>query len=123
MFGDILSDEAAMLTGSIGMLPSASLNAKGQGLYEPSHGSAPDIAGKGIANPLATILSAAMMLRYSLQQAEAADRIESAVQQVLASGLRTGDIWSEGTTKVGTREMGDAVANALRTIKTITKKG
>ena len=123
MFGDILSDEAAMLTGSIGMLPSASLNSKGQGLYEPSHGSAPDIAGKGIANPLATILSAAMMLRYSLQQAEAADRIESAVQHVLASGLRTGDIWSEGTTKVGTREMGDAVANALRTITTITKKG
>jgi len=123
MFGDILSDEAAMLTGSIGMLPSSSLNSKGQGLYEPSHGSAPDIAGKGVANPLATILSAAMMLRYSLQQAEAADRIESAVQHVLASGLRTGDIWSEGTTKVGTREMGDAVANALRTIKTITKKG
>jgi 3-isopropylmalate dehydrogenase len=123
MFGDILSDEAAMLTGSIGMLPSASLNSKGQGLYEPSHGSAPDIAGKGIANPLATILSAAMMLRYSLQQAEAADRIESAVQHVLASGLRTGDIWSEGTVRVGTREMGDAVANALRTIKTITKKG
>lgn len=127
MFGDILSDEAAMLTGSIGMLPSASLNSKGQGLYEPSHGSAPDIAGQGIANPLATILSAAMMLRYSLQQAEAADRIESAVQHVLASGLRTGDIWSEGTTKVGTREMGDAVASAIistrGTITTITKKG
>jgi 3-isopropylmalate dehydrogenase len=114
MFGDILSDEAAMLTGSIGMLPSASLNSKNQGLYEPSHGSAPDIAGKGIANPLATILSAAMMLRFSLNQAEAADRIESAVKQVLADGLRTADIWSEGTRKVGTREMGDAVVAALR---------
>jgi 3-isopropylmalate dehydrogenase len=113
MFGDILSDEAAMLTGSIGMLPSASLNAKGQGLYEPSHGSAPDIAGKGIANPLATILSAAMMLRFSLNQAEAADRIESAVKDVLASGLRTADIWSEGTEKVSTREMGDAVVSAI----------
>jgi 3-isopropylmalate dehydrogenase len=123
MFGDILSDEAAMLTGSIGMLPSASLNAQNKGLYEPSHGSAPDIAGKGIANPLATILSAAMMLRFSLNQPEAAARIESAVQDVLASGLRTGDIWSEGTTKVGTREMGDAVVAALtgKTIKTITK--
>ncbi|MBK0394283.1 3-isopropylmalate dehydrogenase [Ramlibacter algicola] len=113
MFGDILSDEAAMLTGSIGMLPSASLNAGKQGLYEPSHGSAPDIAGKGVANPLATILSAAMMLRYSLQQAEAADRIESAVQSVLAQGLRTADIHSEGTTKVGTRAMGDAVVAAI----------
>ncbi|HSU23351.1 MAG TPA: 3-isopropylmalate dehydrogenase [Variovorax sp.] len=113
MFGDILSDAAAMLTGSIGMLPSASLNASSQGLYEPSHGSAPDIAGKGIANPLATILSAAMMLRFSLQQPEAADRIESAVSAVLASGLRTGDIWSAGTTRVGTREMGDAVVAAL----------
>ena len=113
MFGDILSDEAAMLTGSIGMLPSASLNDSGQGLYEPSHGSAPDIAGQGIANPLATILSAAMMLRYSLNQAQSADRIEAAVQRVLASGLRTGDIWSEGTKKVGTREMGDAVVAAL----------
>ncbi|WP_374569570.1 3-isopropylmalate dehydrogenase [Ideonella sp.] len=124
MFGDILSDEAAMLTGSIGMLPSASLNAKNQGLYEPSHGSAPDIAGKGIANPLATILSAAMMLRFSLQQPEAADRIESAVRSVLASGYRTPDIWSEGTQKVGTREMGDAVVAAITgktTIKTITK--
>ncbi len=119
MFGDILSDEAAMLTGSIGMLPSASLNAKNQGLYEPSHGSAPDIAGKGIANPLATILSAAMMLRFSLNQPTAADRIESAVASVLASGLRTADIWSEGTTKVGTREMGDAVVKAIT--KTITK--
>jgi 3-isopropylmalate dehydrogenase len=114
MFGDILSDEAAMLTGSIGMLPSASLNAKNQGLYEPSHGSAPDIAGKGIANPLATILSAAMMLRYSLNQPEAAARIEAAVQRVLEQGLRTGDIHSEGCRKVGTREMGDAVVAALR---------
>jgi 3-isopropylmalate dehydrogenase len=119
MFGDILSDEAAMLTGSIGMLPSASLNAGNQGLYEPSHGSAPDIAGKGVANPLATILSAAMMLRYSLNQPEAAARIESAVQAVLAQGLRTADIWSEGTTKVGTRAMGDAVVAAIT--KTITK--
>ena len=125
MFGDILSDEAAMLTGSIGMLPSASLNSTGKGLYEPSHGSAPDIAGKNLANPLATILSAAMMLRFSLNQAEAADRIESAVQHVLASGLRTADIWSEGTTKVGTREMGDAVVAALAgsAIKTKTIKG
>lgn len=114
MFGDILSDEAAMLTGSIGMLPSASLNADNRGLYEPSHGSAPDIAGKGIANPLATILSAAMMLRYSLAQDEAARRIEAAVQGVLADGLRTGDIWSEGTRKVGTREMGDAVVAHLK---------
>ncbi|MGJ7485007.1 3-isopropylmalate dehydrogenase [Variovorax sp. LT2P21] len=119
MFGDILSDEAAMLTGSIGMLPSASLNSSSQGLYEPSHGSAPDIAGKGVANPLATILSAAMMLRFSLQQPEAADRIESAVKSVLAAGLRTGDIWSEGTKRVGTREMGDAVVAAI-TKKTIT---
>ncbi|WP_333705798.1 3-isopropylmalate dehydrogenase [Ottowia beijingensis] len=113
MFGDILSDEASMLTGSIGMLPSASLNDKKQGLYEPSHGSAPDIAGKGVANPLATILSAAMMLRFSLNQPEAADRIEAAVKKVLAQGLRTPDIYSEGTTKVGTREMGEAVAKAL----------
>ena len=113
LFGDILSDEAAMLTGSIGMLPSASLNDKKQGLYEPSHGSAPDIAGQGIANPLATILSAAMMLRFSLNQPEAAARIEAAVQSVLAQGLRTPDIASEGTRKVGTREMGDAVAAAL----------
>jgi 3-isopropylmalate dehydrogenase len=119
MFGDILSDEAAMLTGSIGMLPSASLNASNQGLYEPSHGSAPDIAGKGIANPLATILSAAMMLRFSLDQAQAADRIESAVKSVLASGLRTADIYSEGTKKVGTIEMGDAVVAAITTKKTI----
>jgi len=121
MFGDILSDEAAMLTGSIGMLPSASLNASNQGLYEPSHGSAPDIAGKGIANPLATILSAAMMLRFSLNQPQAADRIESAVKDVLASGLRTADIWSEGTTKVGTREMGDAVVAAITKMTKITK--
>ena len=113
MFGDILSDEASMLTGSIGMLPSASLNSKNQGLYEPSHGSAPDIAGKGIANPLATILSAAMMLRFSLNQEVAAQRIEAAVQKVLSQGLRTGDIWSEGTTKVGTSQMGDAVVKAL----------
>ena len=114
MFGDILSDEASMLTGSIGMLPSASLNTKSQGLYEPSHGSAPDIAGKGVANPLATILSAAMMLRFSLNQPEAAERIEAAVQKVLSQGLRTGDIWSEGTTKVGTAQMGDAVVKAMR---------
>ena len=120
MFGDILSDEAAMLTGSIGMLPSASLNAGNQGLYEPSHGSAPDIAGKGIANPLATILSAAMMLRFSLNQPHAADRIESAVKDVLGQGLRTADIHSEGTTKVGTQQMGDAVVAAI-TKKTITK--
>jgi 3-isopropylmalate dehydrogenase len=113
MFGDILSDEASMLTGSIGMLPSASLNASNQGLYEPSHGSAPDIAGKGVANPLATILSAAMMLRFSLNQEAAAVRIEDAVKKVLALGLRTGDIYSEGTTKVGTAQMGDAVVKAL----------
>jgi 3-isopropylmalate dehydrogenase len=113
MFGDILSDEAAMLTGSIGMLPSASLNKDNRGLYEPSHGSAPDIAGKGIANPLATILSAAMMLRFSLGQAEAADRIEAAVKKVLSQGLRTGDIYSEGTTRVNTVQMGDAVVKAL----------
>lgn len=114
MFGDILSDEAAMLTGSIGMLPSASLNERGQGLYEPSHGSAPDIAGRGIANPLATILSAAMMLRYSLGRADAADRIEAAVRAVLAQGLRTADIHSAGTVEVGTAAMGDAVVAALR---------
>jgi 3-isopropylmalate dehydrogenase len=114
MFGDILSDAAAMLTGSIGMLPSASLNKNNQGLYEPSHGSAPDIAGKGIANPLATILSAAMMLRFSLQETKAADLIESAVKAVLRQGLRTADIYAEGTTKVNTQEMGDAVAKALK---------
>ncbi len=114
LFGDILSDEAAMLTGSIGMLPSASLNASNQGLYEPSHGSAPDIAGQGIANPLATILSAAMMLRFSLNQAEAADRIETAVGKVLEQGLRTADIHSPGCTLVSTRDMGDAVVRAVR---------
>lgn len=114
LFGDILSDEAAMLTGSIGMLPSASLNASNQGLYEPSHGSAPDIAGKNIANPLATILSAAMMLRYSLDQAGAADRVEAAVQKVLEQGLRTADIHEPGTTAVSTSEMGDAVLQALK---------
>ena len=114
MFGDILSDAAAMLTGSIGMLPSASLNERNRGLYEPSHGSAPDIAGKGIANPLATILSAAMMLRFSLNQPQAADRVEAAVRSVLAAGMRTADIWSEGTRKLSTREMGDAVVAALR---------
>jgi 3-isopropylmalate dehydrogenase len=114
MFGDILSDEASMLTGSIGMLPSASLNSSNQGLYEPSHGSAPDIAGKGIANPLATILSAAMMLRFSLDQEEAALRIEAAVQSVLTQGLRTADIYSAGTTRVSTSEMGAAVVKALK---------
>ncbi|MFZ9263950.1 MAG: 3-isopropylmalate dehydrogenase [Polynucleobacter sp.] len=113
LFGDILSDEAAMLTGSIGMLPSASLDKNNKGLYEPSHGSAPDIAGKGVANPLATILSAAMMLRYSLGKAEQADRIEQAVQKVLAQGYRTGDIKTEGCKLVGTREMGEAVLKAL----------
>lgn len=113
LFGDILSDEASMLTGSIGMLPSASLDKDNKGLYEPSHGSAPDIAGKGIANPLATILSAAMMLRFSLGKAEQADRIEAAVQKVLAQGYRTGDIKTEGCQLVGTREMGEAVLKAL----------
>ena len=113
LFGDILSDEAAILTGSIGMLPSASLDKNNKGLYEPSHGSAPDIAGKGVANPLATILSAAMMLRYSLGKAEQADRIEQAVQKVLAQGYRTGDIKTEGCKLVGTREMGEAVLKAL----------
>ena len=113
IFGDILSDEAAMLTGSIGMLPSASLNSSSQGLYEPSHGSAPDIAGKGIANPLATILSAAMMLRFSLKQPAAADRIEAAVKSVLTQGLRTADIFSPGTRQVNTQEMGAAVVKAL----------
>jgi 3-isopropylmalate dehydrogenase len=113
MFGDILSDEAAMLTGSIGMLPSASLDSRQKGLYEPSHGSAPDIAGKDVANPLATILSMAMMLRFTLNLPESADRVEAAVRQVLQQGLRTADIWSEGTRKVGTREMGDAVVAAI----------
>ena len=113
MFGDILSDEASMLTGSIGMLPSASLNAKGFGLYEPIHGSAPDIAGKGLANPLATILSTAMLLRYSLNQPAAADRVEAAVRKVLAQGLRTADIAEAGRPTVGTQAMGDAVLAAL----------
>jgi len=113
MFGDILSDEAAMLTGSIGMLPSASLDSRQKGLYEPSHGSAPDIAGKDIANPLATILSMAMMLRFTLNLPESADRVEAAVRHVLQQGLRTADIWSEGTRKVGTRAMGDAVVAAV----------
>jgi len=113
MFGDILSDAAAMLTGSIGMLPSASLDVNNKGMYEPCHGSAPDIAGQGIANPLATILSVAMMLRYSLNQNAAADLIEKAVSNVLDKGLRTADIVSEGSTKVSTVEMGDAVLEAL----------
>ena len=119
MFGDILSDEAAMLTGSIGMLPSASLDKHNKGLYEPSHGSAPDIAGQGVANPLATILSVAMMMRFTLNQPQAAERIDAAVDAVLSAGLRTADIWSPGTKKVGTREMGDAVVAAL-TGKTMT---
>ncbi|WP_101759541.1 3-isopropylmalate dehydrogenase [Oceanicoccus sp. KOV_DT_Chl] len=113
MFGDILSDAAAMLTGSIGMLPSAALDKNGRGMYEPCHGSAPDIAGQGKANPLAMILSAAMMLRYSLGAIEAANAIEAAVGSVLDAGLRTGDIYSAGTTLVSTSEMGDAVAAAL----------
>ncbi|PSL14896.1 3-isopropylmalate dehydrogenase [Marinobacterium halophilum] len=113
MFGDILSDAAAMLTGSIGMLPSASLDENGKGMYEPCHGSAPDIAGQGKANPLATILSVAMMLRYSLKAGEAADLIEAAVSTVLDQGLRTGDIMSEGMRQVSTAEMGDAVVAAL----------
>ena len=113
MFGDILSDEASMVTGSIGMLSSASLNDSAFGLYEPSHGSAPDIAGKGIANPIATILSAAMMLRYSLDMGEAADDIESAVKQVLKDGYRTVDIMSEGMTQVGTVEMGDLITERI----------
>ena len=113
LFGDILSDQASMLTGSIGMLPSASLDERGKGLFEPIHGSAPDIAGKNVANPLATILSAAMMLRYTCNLEEVAQRIEQAVKKVLAKGLRTADIFQEGTRKVGTEEMGDAVADAL----------
>lgn len=114
MFGDILSDCAAMLTGSIGMLPSASLDANGKGMYEPIHGSAPDIAGKGVANPLATILSVAMMLRYSLGEPGMAERIESAVNKVLDEGLRTPDIMSEGMTEIGCERMGDAVVAALQ---------
>jgi 3-isopropylmalate dehydrogenase len=113
LFGDILSDEASMLTGSIGMLPSASMNSAGAGLYEPIHGSAPDIAGKNIANPLATILSVAMMLRYTFSQPEWAGRIEAAVKQVLAAGYRTADIDEPGARRVGTVEMGDAVVAAL----------
>ena len=113
LFGDILSDEASMLTGSIGMLPSASMDASGKGLYEPIHGSAPDIAGKGIANPLATILSAALMLRHSLGQAAAADRLEAAVEKTLRAGYRTADIYTAGTRKVSTAEMASAVAERL----------
>lgn len=114
MFGDILSDAAAMLTGSIGMLPSASLDKDGRGMYEPCHGSAPDIAGQNIANPLATILSVSMMLRYSLGEPAAADAIEAAVGKVLDQGYRTGDIYTEGKTKVSTSQMGDAVVAALQ---------
>jgi 3-isopropylmalate dehydrogenase len=114
MFGDILSDEASMLTGSIGMLPSASINAKGFGLYEPIHGSAPDIAGKGVANPLATILSLAMLFRYSLNEETVAKRIERAVASVLAAGLRTADIAEAGKKTIGTVAMGDAVVAALK---------
>ena len=113
LFGDILSDIAAQLTGSIGMLPSASMNEKGQGLFEPIHGSAPDIAGKGVANPLATILSLAMLLRYSLKRGDLAGKIEAAVQHVLADGLRTGDIAAPLEPRVGTAAMGDAVVAAL----------
>jgi 3-isopropylmalate dehydrogenase len=113
MFGDILSDCAAMLTGSIGMLPSASLDANGKGMYEPIHGSAPDIAGQAVANPIATILSVAMLLRYSLNQVAMADRIEAAVNSVLDDGLRTADIYTEGSRKVSTNEMGDAIVAAL----------
>ena len=116
MFGDILSDQASMLTGSIGMLPSASLDLDGKGMYEPCHGSAPDIAGQGIANPLATILSVSMMLRYTFADAVAAEAIELAVSNVLDQGLRTGDVWSEGCNKVGTQAMGDAVVAALRNL-------
>jgi 3-isopropylmalate dehydrogenase len=114
IFGDIISDEAAMLTGSIGMLGSAALGANNKGLFEPSGGSAPDIAGKDIANPIAMIMSAAMMLRYSLDRPKQAARIENAVKKVLKSGLRTGDIWQEGSQRVGTRAMGDAVLKALQ---------
>jgi len=117
MFGDILSDCAAMLTGSIGMLPSASLDANGKGMYEPIHGSAPDIAGENKANPLATILSVAMMLRYTFDDADMAQRIESAVGSVLDQGLRTVDITSEGMNEIGTAEMGDAVVTAMRAVK------
>ncbi|HYW05151.1 MAG TPA: 3-isopropylmalate dehydrogenase [Gammaproteobacteria bacterium] len=114
MFGDILSDTAAMLTGSIGMLPSASLAADGSGMYEPIHGSAPDLAGKGVANPLATILSVAMMLRYSLREPQLADRVQAAVGAMLESGLRTADLAGEGGVATGTAGMGDAVVSALK---------
>ena len=114
MFGDILSDLASMLTGSIGMLPSASLNAENKGMYEPIHGSAPDIAGKNVANPLATILSASMMMRYTLGEAALADKVEAAVARVLEQGLRTADIATAGCRTVGTREMGAAVIAALQ---------
>ena len=113
LFGDILSDEASMLTGSIGMLPSASLDADNKGLYEPIHGSAPDIAGKGAANPLATILSAALMLRHSLDQPDSADRLEGAVKKTLSDGYRTADIYTAGTRQVSTAEMASAVAERL----------
>ena len=113
MFGDILTDEASVLAGSLGMLPSASLGEGTLGVYEPIHGSAPDIAGRDVANPLATILSAAMLLRYTFNQEQSAGRIEHAVKAVLGQGLRTADIFSEGCRRVGTREMGDAVAGAL----------
>jgi 3-isopropylmalate dehydrogenase len=113
LFGDILSDCAAMLTGSIGMLPSASLDATGKGMYEPVHGSAPDIAGQGVANPLATILSLAMMLRYTLERADLAERIEQAVENALEQGLRTADITSHNSRYISTQAMGDAVASAL----------
>jgi 3-isopropylmalate dehydrogenase len=113
IFGDILSDAASMLSGSIGMLPSASLDQNNKGMYEPIHGSAPDIAGKNLANPLATILSVAMMYRYTLTDMATADRIENAVKKVIAQGYRTGDIWTEGTQKVTCSEMGDAVVQAL----------
>jgi 3-isopropylmalate dehydrogenase len=116
LFGDILSDEASMLTGSIGLLPSASLNETGKGLYEPIHGSAPDIVGQGVANPLATILSAAMMFRHSLARPDVAQKIETAVQRVLDQGLRTADIMSAGCQRVGTAEMGDAVCAALESV-------
>jgi len=113
LFGDILSDECAMLTGSMGLLPSASIAEGAFGLYEPAGGSAPDIAGKGIANPIAQILSAALMLRYTFKEEEAAKAIEQAVEAVIANGIRTGDIWVEGCKKVGTAEMGNAVAEAV----------
>ena len=114
MFGDILSDEASMITGSIGMLSSASLNETRFGMYEPSHGSAPDIAGKDLANPIATVLSAAMMLRYSFDLDKEADAVEAAVQQVLTEGYRTADIWAEGCEKVGTAQMGRLIADRIR---------